>query len=214
MMDEVRGDRIAGGVLLAAAAGTVIAMAHHPSGMHGPGGHGFGLAETVHAGMILFLGAKLFGLAHFSHRVGFGRPEVLAGSIAYGISAVGHLAAATINGFAVPVLAGRAAHGAIGHDIFAFAWELNQAFARMGVTASGIAVILWSIWLVTRSGWASRALGAAGLVAGAAPIVLLLSGAIRLNVAGAFIGYSISAAWIGAMGAYLLTGRFERDRAL
>jgi hypothetical protein len=117
------GDRIGGIALIAAAAGTVLAMGHHPSGAHGGGG----LAGLVHGAMIALLGVLAFGFARFCQRRGLDRPLILAGLSAYLASFLAHLGAATINGFVVPALAGGPP---ISHDVLRFAWHSNQALAK------------------------------------------------------------------------------------
>lgn len=198
------GDRAAGIALVAAAAGSVLAMAHHPSG-----GHAGPLGGIVHGAMIALIATMAFGFAHFALRRGLARPAILAGLVAFAVSLFGHVGAATINGFVVPALAGRG-HGAAGHDIFLFAWESNQALARLGVFATGTAFVLWSLDLLRERG-AARWLGAAGLVAGAMPAVLLGGGWIAMNVAGAFLVYAAHAAWTAAVGAWMVTGGLERE---
>jgi hypothetical protein len=188
-------DRVAGAAMIAAAAGTLLAMGHHPSGVHG----GSSLAGIVHASMIALLGLLVFGFAHMARRRGLGRPAVLAGLVAYGIALVGHAGAATINGFAVPALAAR---GVATHDLFLFAWELNQALAKLGVYATSAAYLLWSAdFLADRR---TRLLGAVGLMAAIVPAALLASGAIRLDVTGAFICYAVQVGWAALVGLHLL----------
>ncbi len=191
-------DRAAGAALVAAAAGTLFAMGHHPSGAHGGGG----LAGAVHAAMILLLAAATFGFAHFARRRGLDRPAMLAGLVAYGVALAGHVGAATTNGFVVPALAAR---GGVGHDIFLFAWEANQALARLGVFATGAAYLLWSADLLRDRGTALL-LGLAGLAAGAIPSALLLAGAIRMDVAGAFVVYALQVGWAALVGIALIRG--------
>lgn len=191
-------DRLAGGVLIAAAAASVLAMAHHPASAHeaGPG-------ALVHGAMIALLGAMAFGLAYFALRRGLARPAVLAGLVAYGLSLVFHAWAATINGFVVPALAARGA--AVGHDILLFAWEANQAMARLGVYATGTAFILWSIDLLRRGrDGTARAIGFAGLAAGAVPAAMLAAGEIAMDLAGALAVYAAHAAWTALIGLYLM----------
>ena len=55
-------DRIAGGALIAAAALSVLAMAHHPTGAHG----GAGMAGFIHGAMIVLLTVTTFGFAQAS----------------------------------------------------------------------------------------------------------------------------------------------------
>ena len=191
------GDRIAGAALIAGAAGSVLAMAHHPTGAHGGP-----LGPIVHGAMILLLGAMAFGFLTFCLRRGPARPAILAGLLAYGVSLFAHVGAATINGFVVPALAARGA-GAVDHDIFLLAWESNQALARLGVAATGLAFIFWSVDFLRRPGVEPRLIGALGLLAGAVPIALLAAGAIRMDVAGAFIVYAAHAAWAALVGLHL-----------
>lgn len=196
--EQAQADRLAGAALVAAAAASVLAMAHHPSSAHGGP-----LGGIVHGAMIVLLALQVFGFTHFARRRGLARPANLAGLVAYGISLFGHVAAATINGFVVPAIAARGP-GAVSHDIFLFAWEANQAFAALGVYATGAAFLLWSLDLLRRdAGW-SRLIGLAGIAAGAVPAALLASGAIRLNVGGAFTVYAIHAAWAALVGFKLL----------
>ena len=98
------GDRTAGIALIAAAAASMLAMAHHPTSLRAGA-----MIGIVHGVMILVVGAMLYGFSHFARRRGLGRPAVLAGLIAYGIGAAANIGAAVINGFVAPALPG---HGA------------------------------------------------------------------------------------------------------
>ena len=194
------GDRFAGLALIGAAAASLVAMAHHPAGAHsGPA------AGLVHGAMILLLAGIAFGFVHFARRRGLARPAMLAGLVAFSVSLVAHVGAATINGFVVPALASRGA-GAVGHDVFLLAWEANQALARLGVFATGAAFLLWSGDLLRGPGGEARLVGAAGLPAGAVPAILLAAGAIRMDVAGAFLVYAAHGAWVALVGVHLLRG--------
>lgn len=188
-------DTVAGTAMIAAAAGTLVAMGHHPSGAHG----GSGLAGVVHASMIALLGLLAFGFGHLARRRGLDRPAVLAGLVTYGIALFGHVGAATINGFAVPALAAR---GITTHDLFLFAWEMNQALAALGVYATAVAYLFWSADFISDS--RTRLLGALGLAAAIVPAALLASGAIRLDVTGAFISYAVQVGWAALVGLHLL----------
>lgn len=195
------GDQAAGIGMAAAAAGTILAMAHHPSGAHAGS-----LGGLVHGAMILFLAVMAWGYLHFTLRRGAGRPAILAGTVAYALSVFAHVGAATINGFVVPALAARG-HGAVGHDLFLLAWEGNQALARLGVHATGAAFILWGADLLRGPGREARWLGALGVLAGAVPAALLAFGWIGMNLAGAFAVYAAHAAWSALVGVQLIRGR-------
>lgn len=203
-MSADRTDRVAGGILVLASLASVVMMAHHPS----HAGQGL-LNQIVHGAMIAIVGATALGLVHFARRLGLERLTVLAGLIAYGIALFADIGAATINGFVVTALAAR---GEGDHAVFAFAWEANQALARLGVVATGVAFLLWSIALVTRAGWFGRALGGLGIAAGIVPTVLLGSGMLTMNLRGALLIYAGQAAWIALAGLYLWTE--PRDETL
>ena len=200
-------DRIVGILLVAAAAGTLLAMGHHPSGAHSGA-----LGPIVHGAMITLICVMAFGFAHFSLRRGLDRPLVLAGLVAFAVATFGHVGAATINGFAVPALAGRG-HGAVGHDLFLFAWEMNQALAKLGVLAESAAFLLWSIDFFGRRTGEARMIGLAGIVAGLLPAALLAGGWIAMNVAGAFIAYGVQAAWVALVGLHLARGKLDEGSA-
>ena len=192
-------ERIAGIVLIAAAILTIVAMGHHPTGIESPDrGTGMTLGGLVHATMIVLLGANLWALTVFSLRLR--EPGwALAGILAYGISFVGNGMAALINGFIVPAVAGRVDR-AVSGDLFVMLWQGNQAAAHLGVYAAGGAILLWSIGLLRRGQPINLIVGALGLLAASIPCLALYTGAITLNVSGAFMAYGVQAAWTGLLG--------------
>jgi hypothetical protein len=103
----------------------------------------------------------------------------------------------------VPALAER---GVTNHDLFLFAWFTNQAFAKLGVYLTAAAYGLWSIELLTCGRRDLQLLGAAGIVAGLGPALLLASGLIDMRVAGAFAIYAAHAFWAALVGAMLFRG--------
>lgn len=196
------GDVTAGACLVLAAFIAVLAMAHHPTSVHGGGGIG----DFVHGTMIVVLSALFYGFAHFALRRGLEHPLMLAGLVAYGLSFVAHLGAASINGFVVPALAARGPD-AVSHDIFILCWEVGRSFARTGVFATGVAFVLWSVDFLWRSGTANRVIGAAGVLAGIVPAVALASGTLSLDVSGAFAIYAVHAVWAVLVGGQLIRRR-------
>lgn len=204
-MEYRNADRIAGGALIAGAAASMIAMAHHPTVAHDGA-----LAGIVHGAMIAVLMANGFGFAHFALRRGAGRPAILAGLVAYLVSLFAHLGSATINGFAVPALAAR---GIENHDLFLLAWETTQALAELGVFATAAAYALWALDFLRRPGAGAKAIGGLGLLAGLVPAALLAGGAIRMDVAGAFLAYAAFGAWSALVGLHLARGGLEASDA-
>ena len=193
-------ERIGGAALVAAGVGIVVGMAHHPTSV--ADAH---LSQWIHGLLIVFLGLTAFGFAAFCAARSPGRPAILAGAVAYAMALLGHTGAATVNGFAVAVLAARGE--AIGRDTLLLAWDINQALAQLGVAAAGTAILFWSVDLLARKSGESRLLGGLGLLLGGGPVVLLVSGAISMNLTGALIAYAAHAAWGSALGIHMLRGK-------
>jgi hypothetical protein len=195
--------RIAGGVLLFAAILTIVAMAHHPSG-HEPTGTQLGmtLGGFIHATMIVLLAANLWGLTIFSIRQRSGG-WMLAGILAYGISFIGHLIAAVINGFVVPAVAAEVEH-AVSGDLFVLLWQSNQAAAKLGIYAASVAFFIWSMFLLRRRNPADAVVGGFGLLVALGPAAALFSGTITLDVDGALVAYGVHASWTGVVGLQML----------
>jgi hypothetical protein len=205
-MDAGRNDRVAGAVLVLASLASMLVMAHHPSDAHQ-----MVMGQLVHGAMIAIVGLTALGLVHFARRLGLDRLTVLAGLIAYGIAVFGDIGAATVNGFVVTNLV---AHGVTDHAMFAFAWEANQALARLGVVATGAAFVLWSIGLMAHAGWFGRALGGLGMVAGVVPAVLLVSGVMTMHLHSAILIYAGQALWLALAGLYLWSGKLAKELSL
>lgn len=212
--------RLAGALLVALAVTSVLTMTHHPTAHgHGAGEILASLAQVarlnalVHGGLIALMLAVLLLLAEFAGRqvrhVGLAR----SGMLLYALGAGALTLAGLINGFAVPSLA--AGVGA-GHDAVAFgpvlhfAWGLNQAAAGFGSIAFALAIALWSIDLVRRSGLA-RWVGAYGVGAGALVTVAVGSGALSLDVRG--FGAVVAALALWQAGAGVLLWRHGRAAA-
>lgn len=191
--------RTAGIVLLASAILTLVAMGHHPTEIEiSDQGIAMTLGGLVHATMIVLLGANLWGLAVFS--LSLAQPGwALAGILAYGIGFVGNGLAALINGFIVPAVAGRVDR-AVSGDLFVLLWESNQAAAYLGVYAVSGAILFWSFGLLRQGQSFNVVIGLFGVLAALITSVALYTGAISLDVSGAFMAYGIQAAWTGLLG--------------
>ena len=201
---EAGGDKAAGAALLVAAVGTVLGMAHHPTRLDEAQ-----LSVAVHGALLAMLWAMAFGFLHFARRRGLDRPWVLGGLVAYLFGVLANVGAATINGFVTPALA---AHGAaIGRDIYTLAWETNQALDAVGVYCTGAAFILWSLDLLLERRVFARLVGLGGIGAGAVTTALLAAGAVRMNVSGALLLYTIEVAWAALLGAYILSRGAGRE---
>jgi hypothetical protein len=197
MAEVTKGDRAAGIALIAAAGLSMLAMAHHPAGLHGGA-----LIGIVHGAMILFAGMMAFGFVHYARLRGLERPAVLAGLAAYGLATLGNVGAALMSGFVAPALAAHAPGAS--HDLFDLSWAMNQSLAMLGVVATGAAYLLWSLDL-----WrTSKPAALLGVAAGVVPAALILSGAgMHLHVA--VLVYAAQVLWAALIGWLLLRGALD-----
>jgi drug/metabolite transporter (DMT)-like permease len=194
-----RGDRTAGATLVGVGILIPIGMLHHPTHVEAS------MLSPIHGVLILLLIGGAFGFAHVAVRLGGSRPAVLAGAVSYALSVVANLLAGLVNGFVVPRLHAAGSAG----DQLGLLWILNQTLAEFAVLSCGAALLLWGVALLRAEGTPSRILGLAGIAAGAVPAVLLLVGAMRMDVGGALLAYGLQAMWGALAGAALLSGRFE-----
>ena len=212
--NDARGGKIAALWIGIPSVLAVLFMAHHPT-MRTQG-----IAEAVaslnrmatinrvvHGGLIALLLAPLVGFAEMAARLGWRRPAVRAGAIAYVAGAAAHVAAALVNGFVVTRLAGAYADAAPEaieslRPILRFCHEANQVLAQTGVVAMSIGILAWSAVLVLRGG-AARIPGALGIAAGVLPAVALLAGVLTLDVRGMGLTVLAQAAWSLAVAAWL-----------
>jgi len=196
---------------------SVLLMAHHPSL------HTSGMGEAVsalsrmatvnafvHGGLILMLGTILFGFVEFSGLLGWGCPAVRGGMVAYGAGALFEAGAAIVNGFVVTRLAaGYAGQPAEALEtlrpILRLCFEANQALAQVGVSATSLGIVAWSLALLRRAG-AARAIGSLGLAVGVLPVAGLSSSLLSLNVGGMLAVVVAQTVWNLAVAAWLLGG--------
>jgi hypothetical protein len=199
MAGITNGDRAAGIALIGAAGLSMLTMAHHPTSLAAGA-----LIGIVHGVMILVIGIMTFGFAHFAGRQGLDRPAVLAGLVAYAIGALANVGAGTLNGFVAPAIATH--QPPLGHDLFDLVWAMNQALAKLGVVALGLAYLLWALSL-----WRQQKVAALlGLVAGGIPALLLIGGWIDMHLHAAILVYAAQALWAALIGWLLLRGSLAK----
>ncbi|MEM1089006.1 MAG: hypothetical protein AAF552_14955 [Pseudomonadota bacterium] len=189
-----------GYLLVAAALGTVFFMAHHPTSFDGM----TGIAGMVHGVMLVMVIALATGLTHFAMGLGLGHLPVLAGLVCYLAATIGNSLAAVVNGFVFPSLAARGEEE-IGHDIFDFAWDLNQALAKLAVFAVAAAYLLWSVQLL-RTSPRHPVLAGLGLLTAAVPIAVLILGGNAMHVSTALAIYTIQVFWAACVGVTMIRG--------
>jgi hypothetical protein len=124
---------------------------------------------------------------------------VRGGLVAYQMGTAALVAAALVSGFIVPELVlpyqGRPAEELEAlRGVLGLARAANQVCSRMGVLATSLAMVLWSLAILARPGL-SRAVGLLGCVAGAGLVVALLSGHLPMNVHGALAFVLAQTVW-------------------
>ena len=209
-------DRWSGVAVVVGAVGLVVTMVLHPTGGDleriarlAP------VAIPVHALAIASMVVSLWGFLGLTARLreaGDGGWPALAAPAAYVTLAFGSVAAmvaAALNGLATPAYARRlvdagadAAALDAGHQVVAYAFQLNNGLTRVFIVCCAVAVLLWSAAVV-----ATRALprwvGGLGAAAAPAALGLFFAGASGIDVHdfGLFVfGY---AAWSVAAGVAL-----------
>jgi hypothetical protein len=218
-----RQNRVYAGLLLTSALLSLLAAAHHPEvRSHDLAAALRILADQsrliagVHAILLLLMGAQLVGFYGFARLLGLARPLAAAGLIFVGAGSAAMLAAAAVNGFAVPALASDyrafapADSGALTVAL-RLCWQLNQAFAEIGAVAWGLGLLGWSAELAWRPGL-TRIVGLAGGLAALAIAAGVGSGLIRLHVGGFIAVMVLLTSWSAAVSLLMLTGRLAPAR--
>jgi hypothetical protein len=161
----------------------------------------------VHGGLVALLALLLAGYAGLAHALGPRSPAVRAGVVAYLLGVLLLSGAALVNGFVVPRLAARYA-GLPDPEIqplvplLRLCFQTNQTLAQAGTIALSAAIAAWSAVLLRRA----RAIGALGLFVGAAPIVGLVSGHLRLHLHGMGAVVLAQAVWGVCVAVWLARG--------
>ena len=205
-------DRKGGFALIAGTIALFATMALHPSGHELLGGGGrfnrvallilvaHTLAEI--AIPVLFLGALAL-----SRRLSGPDRFATAAMVMYGFGLIAGMVAAALSGYVAPGLARRIA-GSTGpatelwRIIFSYNGALNQAFARILVIASSVAMILWS-FAILKTRALPRGIALYGLLAGVALVVAVGPGLLPLNVHGFGLVVIVQGAWFIAAGSMM-----------
>jgi hypothetical protein len=203
-----------------AAAGllSILMMAHHPSvsthamtdvvseiSTKAP------TSKVVHGALIGLVACLIYAFTEFSVRLELRRPLVRGALMAFVMGSAAMIGAALISGFLVSSIASVYAH-ARADDLEAMRHLLNlsslanRTLANFGVVAISGAILLWSIALLLakqRHLW----LGVLGLIAGAAPVVLIALDVLRLDVPGMTFVVAAQTVWYVAVGLALALGK-------
>lgn len=203
---------------LLVAGGTVLSlalMAHHPTtGAKDLAGAVDELAReavlsgTVHGSLLVMMTLVFVGLLGLVARLGWRHHRSVAGTVFYSLGMVCMVGAALVNGFVVEGLASRYAgspEAELEHlrPVLRLCFQANHTLAAAGTIAISLAILCWSS-LLLGAGNAGRWIGLLGLVAGALPVLGLLSGHLHLDVHGMGAVLLAQGLWNLAVAARLL----------
>lgn len=207
--------RLGGAALILGAAMGLVTMALHPTGHDLANAEHFEhvarLAKVVHALAIASVPVTFLGALALARRLGGPDRAATAGLVAFALASFAVVVAAVMSGFVGPDLmrdhlaADTGGKEAV-HRLLDLVHAVNQAFARVHVVASSVAIGLWSVAILKGRGLA-KGLGVYGLVFGAAASLAVLSGHLRLDVHGFGAVMLGEAGWWVAAGVLLLRGR-------
>ena len=210
-------DRAPGVVLAACAVVMIVAISHHPTVGRAPRGDVLAkivqltaLDQAVHAVVIAVAGGLLFAMVHYALRRGVRSNLVLGALVAYCIGTLTLIGAALIDGFLVPGLAARAVHAVPGVVDATFvvlgACALAiQVCTKLGLVATSVAVLLWSVDLLSAPPRAPAVAVIGVVTALVAPAIAFATAYVNPQILGAIV--ILQAAWYVSVAALLLRGR-------
>lgn len=206
-------DRASGAALIVGAIAGLVTMALHPTGhdlMTAVGQSPWPARLNVLAHSIAIAASPLlfFGALGLTQRVAADHWLATVALVTYGFSLIAVMMAATASGLIAPhLIEGLATTSGMEREAldaaFHYNYQVNQAFAKVFVVMSSVAIGLWSVVILrTRAlpGW----IGVLGCIVAALVVVGLLTGAVRLNVHGFGMIMIAQSAWLIAAGARLL----------
>jgi hypothetical protein len=204
-------DRMSGLALILGSGGTIITMSLHPTGHVAaaqvePMIH---MLIAVHALALACVPVMFLGAWGLSRRVASPDRLAVAGLVIYTFALLAVMNAAVADGLVTPSLL-RQIVASAGSPLAIDGWKMmsrynfyvNQAYAQVFVTASSIAIVLWSasIW---RSRKLARGLGIYGCILGPVTLLALFSGHLNLDAHGFGIVIFGQAVWFLIVGAWL-----------
>lgn len=205
--------RAAGFALILGALMGIATMMLHPTGhdLLTPGSRGERMGELavlVHAVALAGVPISVFGFLGLTRRLEAGGWIPIAAFVVYAFGSVAVLCAAVASGLIAPRLirdlsAEEPSMRESLHLLLRYTGLFNQAFARVFVVASSVAVILWSAAL-TRSAVFARGLAVLGHVVGVVSLAAFFSGHLRLDVHGFGLFVLAQAAWTITVGSQMV----------
>lgn len=193
-------ERLGGWAMVAGAAMGLVTMLFHPTSTANAV-----LVLAVHTLAIAALPLAGYGGFALTRRLSRNGAAADLALAFYLMAMVAALLAATSSGLLAPALARLAEADPANRVLATFNWQLNQAFDRVFVAATSIAIGVWPMEILrTRLLW--RATGILGCVAAALVLVALFSGRLRMDVHGFGAVVLVQAIWLVMAGLELRRG--------
>ena len=198
----MRREALGGWSLMGGALLGLVTMAFHPTS-----GEQAALGLAVHALALVSAPVTFYGGWVLTRRLSAGGALPELALAFYGVSAVAALLAATASGLLAPDLFARAA-GLDGEaraavlGVVRYNHAVNQAFAKLLVAASSVAIGLWSVE-IARTRLMRRATGILGCVVAVLVLLALFSGKLTVDVHGFGAVVLVQAIWLVLVGAEL-----------
>lgn len=191
--EKVQSLRWAGALLAVSALLAAGLMHYHPHGDDGAR-----MIRGVHGGLLALIVVQPVVLGLLARAMGWRiLPAMALGFFTFGT--LGALLAGLINGFVVPAI-WEYPEGEIGSGVTQLAWEMNQAAATAGAVGAGLGIALFgaALW---QTDW--KVTGVLGLLAGAVPAALLVTGVTDMHFYGALWTYIAQLSWLVWLGVAL-----------
>jgi hypothetical protein len=180
--------------LILGSLGSVVTMIFHPTGQDLLGQpdeiarRNEIITVAMHSLALFSSPVLFFGFFGLSRRLGFDHPLVAAALVSYGFALLGGTCAAVFNGLVAPVITRQILTadehtGQLLRLILMNNTLMNQAFSKIYLIASSLAIIFWSARMI-RNGGLARIAAALGCVIGLLSVLGLFSGHLRINAHG------------------------------
>jgi hypothetical protein len=203
--------RLGGLALILGAISGIVTLTFHPSGAAHPVTPGqfealVAIIIGVHALALSGLPLSFAGALALTHQLDSRFRIAILGLVVYGFGLVAMMIAATLSGLVIPhllrqLIADRAASGEW-HRLMDYTHSLNQAFAQIGAFGFSIAILLWSVAVISRQN-RELILGVYGIVCAIAVCVALMFGVLNMELHGFRVITLAQAMWFILAGIYL-----------
>jgi hypothetical protein len=217
MQKSLVSERLGGAFFIVYAVLSLVAIAHHPqvtvktatvaifaeiAALAGPD-------EFMHGTMIVLLLLLAFGFFVLSRVRGSGSPAVIAASLCAAVGVAAPIAAAVIDGFWIPWFGAHAAtepnQVAIGTELLVGASIFIQVATKLGFVGIAIAIAMYSLDFILER--RAMLLGAYGLAAGLAVIIMLSTVAVQLSPKTLLFPMALQTVWLVITGSFLTKGQ-------